>query len=70
MFITYICLYMFLTDRKSFVKFYLLSLSVGNLLDEYFFDNTVIGYNEYIFVLILPLMWFIKHKINARKGNQ
>lgn len=61
---------MFLTDRKSFIKFYLLSLSTNNLLDEWLFDNTTIGYNEYTFVLILPLMWFIIQKSNARKGNQ
>lgn len=53
---------MFLTDRKSFIKFYLVSLAINNLLDEYIFDNTTIGYNEYIFALILPIIWLINNK--------
>lgn len=69
LFINYLCIYMFFTDRKSFIKFYLLSLSIGNLLDEYVFDNTTIGFNEYLFVLILPILWLINNKRNARKTN-
>jgi hypothetical protein len=68
LFIFYICLYMFLIDRKSFIKFYLVSLSIGNLLDEWLFDNTTIGYNEYLFVLILPILWLIINKSNAGKN--
>lgn len=62
LFINCLCIYIFWNDKKSFIKFYILSLSLNNLCDELIFDNTTIGLNEYIFALILPIFWLIKNK--------
>lgn len=67
LFLMLLCLYMFLKDNKSFIKFYLLSLSFSNLLDELFFDPQKITNNEIILTLILPILWLIKQRKNARK---
>lgn len=67
LFLMLLCLYLFLTDKKSFIKFYLLSLGFSNLLDELVFNPKEIAINEILLTLILPILWLIKKKRNARK---
>jgi hypothetical protein len=67
LFISMLCMYIFSLDKKSFIKFVLFSLSLNNLLDELLFDNTKLGYNELIILVIVPLIWLVKNKRNARK---
>lgn len=68
LFLMLLCVYLFLTDKKSFIKFYLVSLSFSNLLDELFFDPTKITLNEILLTLILPIFWLIKHKRSCLKN--
>lgn len=67
LFIFMLCMYIFALDKQSFIKFVLFSLSLNNLLDELLFDNTILGYNELVILVIVPLIWFIKNNNNARK---
>jgi hypothetical protein len=61
-FIFLLCFFIFIKDRKSFITFVLLALSINNLFDELFFNPKNIGINEYLVLLILPLIWFVKYK--------
>lgn len=65
LFIMLICFYIFVTDRKSAIKFILFSLSINNLLDELFFDNTILQINE-IITGICILIFALIRKINDR----
>lgn len=60
LFIFGLCLYLFLSDKKSFICFLLLSYSISNLMDELFFNPTILQVNELIFALITPILWVIK----------
>ena len=64
--ITLLCTYLFLTDKKSNVKFILFSFSLNNLLDELFFDNTKLQLNELLTVLAIIIILIIRIK-NDRK---
>ena len=66
-FINMLCAYIFYNNKKSFIAFCLFILSINNLIDEIFFDNTTIGWNELILGLTLPLFWHLKNKKDARK---
>ena len=61
-FIFLLCSYIYTKDRNGFIAFVLFGLSLNNLFDELFFNPKVIGINEYLILLILPLIWFIKFK--------
>mgnify|MGYP003630672548 CR=1 FL=1 len=65
-FILLLCVYLFLNDRGSVIKFTLISLSINNLLDEMFFDNTKLELNEILTVLTIFIFALIKNK-NVRK---
>ena len=58
-----LCLYIFLNDKKSFIKFVLLGLSISNLLDELRFDPTKLHLNEIVVALLLPIIWYLKKKL-------
>ena len=60
LFITLLCVFIYLENRKSFVCWLLLMLSINNLADEFFFDATKLQLNELIFALSLPFIWVIK----------
>jgi hypothetical protein len=58
-FIFLLCVYLFLNEKGSIIKFILLALALNNLLDEVFFNSTKIELNEiltgvsiFIFALI------------------
>jgi len=67
LFIFLLCLYIFLQNRKSFIKFVLFCLSINNLLDELFFNPTELGVNELAFAISIPLIWLYKSNSNARE---
>jgi hypothetical protein len=57
-----LCVYLFLTDKESLIKFILMSLSINNLLDEMFFDNTKLELNEILTALTIFIFAIIKKK--------
>lgn len=59
-----LCLFVFRQNKKSFFGFLLFSYSINNLMDELFFDNTVIGLNELALLLIIPIIWLLKYREN------
>ena len=61
-FIVLLCVYLFLTEKGSIIKFILLALSLNNLLDEIFFDNTKIELNEILTALTIFIFAIIKKK--------
>ena len=65
-FIFSLCLYLFLKDTKSFIKYVLFCLSLNNLLDELIFDNTQMGVNE-LFILLAVLIFAIIRNKNAKR---
>lgn len=65
-FIFSLCLYLFLTDTKSFIKYILFCLSLNNLCDELFFDPTKMGMNE-IFIALTVLIFAIIRNKNAKR---
>ena len=62
LFILLLCTYIFLIDKKSFVKFVLLSLSLNNLFDELFFSPRLLEVNELITGLGIIIFAIIKSK--------
>lgn len=60
----------FTQNTKLFISFFLLCIAFNNLLDELFFDPKSNGINEIIIVLILPIIWYLKIKNNARKNRK
>lgn len=67
LFVMFLCLYLYLNDKKSFIKFFLLSISVNNFLDEILFDPTVLDFNELLLLVVIPIFWIFKIKRNARQ---
>lgn len=54
-------------NSKLLISFFLLCISISNLLDELFFDPIKFGLNELIFAATVPIIWCIKSKRNAGK---
>lgn len=63
-FISMICGFIYINYNKYWISFLLFYLSLNNLVDELFFDNTKIQLNELFFTLII--LYFI-YKNYARK---
>lgn len=63
-------IYVFLNDRKSFICYLWFSFSFSNLLDELFFNPLIIGLNEKLFTITVPIIWIIKSYKNARKNTK
>ena len=60
-FIFLLCLYLYLTDKKSFIKFFLFELSLFNLINELFLDPKVLSLTEALLIIIIPSIWFLKN---------
>lgn len=69
LFILLLCLYLFLKDKKSTIKFVLLSLSLNNFLDEIFFDNTKFGINEILVGFTVLIFAIIKYRYDTKRPN-
>jgi len=67
-FIFIMAIVIFSQNTKLFISFFLLCITFNNLLDELIFDPKMNGINEIIIVLILPIIWCLKIKSNARKN--
>ena len=66
LFIMLLCMYLFIQEKSSMIKFVLLSLAINNLLDELIFDNTKLGLNEILVGLSILVFAIIKRN-NARQ---
>ena len=66
LFIMLLCMYLFIQEKSSMIKFVLLSLAINNLLDELLFDNTQLGLNEILVGLSILIFAIIKRN-NARQ---
>lgn len=62
LFISLICFYIYLQDKKSFIKFLLFELSVANLFKELFLDPGKLTLSEALLIVIIPFIWYIKVK--------
>lgn len=51
------------TTEKSFITFFLVCITLSNLIDELFFDNTKFGINEIIATIILPIYYYLNERI-------
>jgi lipoprotein signal peptidase len=67
LFITILCTVIFLQNRTLFVSFFLICASIGNLIDEIYYNNTTTTENEIYFAIIISVFWYIKNLDNARK---
>ncbi len=56
-------------NKGKFYSFYLLCITFQNVLDELVFDNTVTDISEYVFAIILPIIWLIKNKQICQKDS-
>jgi len=70
LFILLLSVYIYLKNKKSFICWLLLMLSINNLADELFFDATKLQLNELIFALSLPVVWVIKILRNDDKDTR
>jgi hypothetical protein len=59
-FIFLLCLFIWIENKGNFIKFVLVALSVNELLDEAFFDNSIISINEVAVAASLPLFWVFR----------
>lgn len=55
-----LCTHLFLSDKKSFVRYLLFALSINNLADELFFDPLKLQFNEIVFSAAVPMVWILK----------
>jgi len=62
LFISFLCLFIFLNFKKCFLTFVLLGFSLNNLLEELFFNPTKFEINEILVLIIVPLIWFLNNK--------
>lgn len=69
LFILMLCVYMYLKEKSSVIKFVLFSFALNNFLDETFFDNTTFGLNEILIGIAIVLFAIIKRN-NDRKRTK
>jgi hypothetical protein len=62
-FITLLCFYIFNLNRKVWISFLLFSLSLNNLFDELFFDNTKIQLNEILFAIFITIITVVRYAV-------
>lgn len=67
LFIFALCLHIFISDKKSFIKFILFSLSINNLLDEIMFDNSILNTSELITCIVIVIIGIIRFRNNDRR---
>lgn len=60
LFINLLCMYLYLSNKNSFICFLLFGLSINNLADELFFDPTVFQLNELLFAIAMIVLWCLK----------
>jgi hypothetical protein len=63
LFIFLLAMYIKRTTEPSFITFFLVCITLSNLIDELFFDNTKFGINEIIATIILPLYYYLNERV-------
>jgi len=61
LFLSLICSYIYLQDKKSFIKFVLFELSIANVIKELFLDPGKLRVEEAILIVIIPFIWYLKY---------
>lgn len=69
LFIFLICTYLYIKDSKSIIIFILASLSLNNVLDEIFFDNTELQLNEILTTIAIITFAFYKFRNDRKRTN-
>ncbi len=64
-FIWLMSIQIFMLVRNKAVAFILFGYATNNLLDEVFFNPNVLGLNEIVFAVIVPIIAYFIHKRNA-----
>lgn len=62
LFIFLLAVYIKRVTPKSFITFFLVCITLSNLIDELFFDNTKFGINEIIATIILPIYYYLNER--------
>jgi len=57
-----LALVIYLQNKKLFISFFLLCISVNNLTDELIFGNTNFNWTEIVFGCVVPIIWLLKYK--------
>lgn len=60
LFILLICFYLYYSDKKSFIKFFIFELSIANLIKELFLDPTVLTLEEALLIIFIPFIWYLR----------
>jgi hypothetical protein len=63
LFIFLLAVYIKRVTPKSFITFFLVCITLSNLIDELFFDNTKFGINEIIATIILPIYYYLNERV-------
>jgi hypothetical protein len=58
-----LAMYIKRTTEPSFITFFLVCITLSNLIDELFFDNTKFGINEIIATIILPIYYYLNERV-------
>jgi len=53
--------YLYANERTSFIKYLIFNLSLNYVFKEFFLDAGKLYFYEAIAVVLIPLMWYIKH---------
>jgi uncharacterized membrane protein YvlD (DUF360 family) len=63
LFIFLLAVYIKRVTPKSFITFFLVCITLSNLIDELFFDNTKFGINEIIATIFLPMYYYLNERV-------
>ena len=69
LFISLLCTYLYFRNMSSNIKFILFSLSLNNLFDELFFDNTKLGINELLTAVGILIILVIRIRNDRKKSR-
>jgi hypothetical protein len=58
-----LAMYIKRNTEPSFITFFLVCITLSNLIDELFFDNTKFGINEIIATIILPMYYYLNERV-------
>lgn len=53
--------YLYANDKNSFIKHLIFNLSLNYIFKEFFLDASQLYFYEAIAIILIPLIWYIKH---------
>jgi len=65
-FILILSIVIFLQNKELFISFFLLCISINNLIDELFFDPKINGLNEIIVAILIPILYYARKNYKQR----